>query len=123
MIPIELDVSARIAAHRYGAPARVVFDYLLVAHRLRDWTDGDGFTRVSQRTMRELGVASRSRRRALAALDELGLVELRQEGHGAYRARLLYEPAPSRAIRPPKRQRTHQAFTNDPRVEQWIGEA
>ena len=46
-------------------------------------------------TMRDLGIETKARRRALQALAALGLIELRRHGQQTYRARLLYE-APGR---------------------------
>jgi DNA-binding transcriptional ArsR family regulator len=90
MQPVELGVSAKILAHKHGNPARIIFDYLLVQSKLHNVEDPEGYVSVSQATMDILGVSTASRRRGLKALEELGLVNIKQEGHTTYRAKLLY---------------------------------
>jgi hypothetical protein len=104
MVPYEVKVSAEILDHRYGKAARLVFDFLLARSAMKYGMDADGFVIVSQVSMQGFGLDTMSRRRGLLALEELGLIQLRQEGQGAYRAKLLYgspkSDKPNRSARP-----------------------
>ncbi len=91
MVPVELGISAQILAHRHGKPARLIFDYLLAQQAMRYGLDVDGYIAVSQARLEGLGIDTKARRRGLLALQELGLVLVRQEGQGSYRAKLLYQ--------------------------------
>lgn len=104
MAPVELGVSAAILDHRYGKVARLLFDYLLVQTKMQHAVDSEGFVSVSQSRLRSLGIDTSSRRRGLLALEELGLVERRQTGQGAYRAKLLYNaPTKPKPVSRPSR--------------------
>lgn len=108
MKPVELEISAKILKHRHGKSARLLFDYLLAQTAMKYGIDEEGFIPVSQTKLESLGINSISRRRGLTALEELGLVDLHQEGHRAYRARLLYQaPKTSKPVKPGSRSR-HQ---------------
>lgn len=97
MVPIEIRVSIQIANHQYGKWARVIFDYLLAANQMRLYREG-GWISVSQAKLHPLGLTTKTRRRGLLALEELGLVELRQEGKHTYYAKLAYS-CPVREVR------------------------
>ena len=118
MIPFELSVVVRILAHPHGKSAMVAFHYLQDISKIRNGAK-DGWLPVSQDATRGLGLDTQSRRRGLRALEELGLVALRQKGHSAYQAKLLYGCPDARA-RPatPKRkvepeQQVHNAPLSD----------
>jgi hypothetical protein len=88
-VPFELSVVQRIARHKHGRPAMMLFHYLQVFSKLR--RAQDGWVSVSQEATKGLDLDTMSRRRGLKALEELGIVELSQEERKAYRARLLYK--------------------------------
>jgi hypothetical protein len=91
MVAVELGVSAKILNHPHGKPARLLFDYLLAQNAMRYGLDDEGYVPVSQVKLDALGIDTKARRRGLLALEEMGLIVLRQEGHGTYRAKLLYK--------------------------------
>lgn len=108
MVAVELGVSAKILNHPHGKPARLLFDYLLAQNAMRYGLDEEGYVPVSQVKLDGLGIDTKSRRRGLLALEELELVKVRQEGHGTYRAKLLYAaPARGAARKPTKSKSPH----------------
>ena len=99
MMPIQLKVSKQILQHRHGSAARLLLDYLMAVTKMG--RTKDGWASVSQMITAGLGLDRKTRVRGLKALEELGLVELKQEGRQAYWAKLLYTPelgAPMRKL-------------------------
>ena len=93
MVPFHVDVHQRVAHHRYGKAASILFVWLLAAAKVGNYQEPGGWVVMSSARLQWLGLSGNTRTRGLRALEELGLVELRQEGNQAYRARLLYNAA------------------------------
>ena len=90
MMPIELKVSKQILQHPHGNAARLLLDYLMAVTKMG--RTQDGWASVSQMITAGLGLDRKTRVRGLKALEELGLIELKQQGRKAYWAKLLYVP-------------------------------
>ncbi len=91
MLPYHLWVSNLIRQHRYGKAAGVLFEFLLATKRLRRYREPGGWVAITSDRLAWTGMSAATRIRGLRALEEMELVELRQEGGHAFRARLLYD--------------------------------
>lgn len=100
-IPLELKVSAQILTHKYGIPAKLVFGYLLAMSRMRVGVYSKGYISVTRATLCWLLLLpENTMKQGLHALEEIGLVKVVQQGHGAHRAKLLYQPSSRGAAKP-----------------------
>jgi hypothetical protein len=91
MVPFHIHILRKILDQPHGKPAALLFLYLLATSRLHRHKEPGGWISVSGIKTAGLYLSAASRVRGLRALEDLGLVQLRQDGNHAYRAKLLYD--------------------------------
>ena len=91
MRPFAVSTATEILEHPHGIAALKLFLCLLVDSSLQGGRNR--WIPITAERLQEIGapMPATTRRRGVKALQELGLIELRQTGNRAYQAKLLYK--------------------------------